>query len=439
MKIFKILFLLSTLTSIAYANSFDTLGHFSLSSNSLNVNPGSTGTVTVTNTGQGSIANMRVSIPPSLTKVIGGTCLTTKTLLINAACTLTYQVTKAIPQTTGVALTFEGQNVDNAPSTLTISVGGLLYFPYNNADNSNKLGYVACPISANNGSVGYCVPKQLALTGQTGHIQNISVTPDGSHAYLTGNEYSRSLFACKVNDSAQFVNCNTVTVPADVQTDHISFLQKGDKAYFYSATALPTRASVCDVDTSTLALSNCVDSKFAVSNGTAVGYDSIKLNSAGTSAYVVYEKSDAFSRIALCHIDPRSGTFHDCSDTFANPANYVIGNLALDSNNANAIFTASNITDTSLIYSCPINSDGTFEQTACKTNPINNNPFSPAFIALDTVGNYLYYLNNANYLQIGFFSVMTNGDLNNGGTTGTFGTDYQVNEFAPIALSPNAG
>ena len=122
------------------------LGHFVFKSgdgktslNSLNLKGSDTGSIRLENSGSMTIDNLQLTLPDGVKAYFKGDCLeSTRSLAVGTYCTLHYTLPKVVTAASG-DLQARGNNVDNTPSDLPVTVSALGHFVYKSDDGKTSL------------------------------------------------------------------------------------------------------------------------------------------------------------------------------------------------------------------------------------------------------------------------------------------------------------
>jgi len=90
--------------------------------NTLNLDPGTQGAVTLVNTGGSAITSIGHALPSDIVDYLGGNCLAASTLGAGGSCTLSYDIPITGVNDGSYEVTFIGTNVANSPKTLGINI-----------------------------------------------------------------------------------------------------------------------------------------------------------------------------------------------------------------------------------------------------------------------------------------------------------------------------
>ncbi len=165
----------------------DVLGHFKFKASdgggvltSLNLKGGDNKTIYLENIGGTMISQLNVMVPERLKAYFpSGTCLDAKVLASRSNCTLTYSIPKVVEAASGV-LKVSGNDVDNNPIALPVTVSALGHFVFKTSDGNGVL----TSLNLKGGATGSI---RLENSGSM-TIDDLHLTlPDRIKTYFKGN------------------------------------------------------------------------------------------------------------------------------------------------------------------------------------------------------------------------------------------------------------
>ncbi len=231
--------------------------------NSLNLSPNDKNTITLRNTGGGTITGISAMIPPSLTPYFTGSCTSTTELAPGASCQLNYDITPGPVDLITAIISFSGSNVANTPIDLGVRVaaqeGRFVFFDSTNQEITNL------NLSPNDKNT-----ITLRNTGG-GTITGISaMIPPSLTPYFTGSCTSTTELApgvsCQLNyditpgpvspitDSISFSGSNVANTPIDLEVRVAA--QEGRFVFFDSTNQEISSLNLSPNDKNTITLRN---------------------------------------------------------------------------------------------------------------------------------------------------------------------------------------
>jgi Lactonase, 7-bladed beta-propeller len=281
-----------------------------------------------------------------------------------------------------------------------------------------------------------CLAGGKTCTGPTSSL-NVQVISANTFIYMGNNG---GIYSCAIGaDSGvipykQSISCtNTGYAPtgaiAFVNPVWMAYSLSGQQAYVTDS-GPPAVVWLCNVDTITGNLTNCVNSGASgISNPVA-----ITLNSAGTLAYI----TDATNNnVELCNVNLLTGALSMCQDSGAGNSSSLFKNPgAVVLNPANTLAFIANRDNKNITY-CTVNANGTLSGCATTTGGVS---FARPFGLVVTQGNTMYVTDTASSGAVYMCSINSDGSLSSCTSAGYNSTGSALYSFSyPSGIAFNSG
>ncbi|KTC68936.1 transmembrane protein [Legionella birminghamensis] len=361
----------ATTTTVTMAVIAPTSLNISVSGSPLQIAPGDTQSLTITNNSGFPAFDIHSDFTgTALAGNISETANNCSAVAPGGSCTISFTAgTTAIPSTD---FPIFGTNTIIATANITIQ-SAYVYVP-NGASLSS--GITQCAINAATGQLTGCNNYQASTRQPIG----IAFNPARTIAYITNQSpdvVTQSLAKCDVTPgSGVFVNCIDGGATGLSFPQQVTLNPAGTFAYIANFTGTVT---VCTINSPSGTLSGCVNSGGAIP---AAG--GIAINSAGTLAYIT---SLSTNTVRICNINSVTGLLSGCFISGATGLNGVRG-IAFNSTGTIAYITNQNI---SKIIQCNVDSF-TGNLMGCVDSGTST-VLNPMGIALDTINNRAYISN----------------------------------------------
>ncbi len=302
----------------------------------LDVSPGTTGSITLNNTGDSTISNTQalLTIPAAISGYFGGSCTTVMSLAAGASCNLTYTIPSS-PAVGEYNLVAEGVDADNSPANLAFRIASHVF-----VIDAGKSTVSYCFVNATDGTLSDdCTDTGAKALNEPA---DIVLNTNSTRAYIT-NRGDNRVILCNVSAASNFSDCINAGGAGLNQPVGLALNSAGTIIFVVSQNKIRR----CNINADTGLLSSCADA------GTFNQPVNLAFNAAGTRVYVT---ELVLRTVVRCDVDVATGAFSNCSNTGAtgllNPTD-----IAINNNGTHAYITTGN----NIVFRCDVDpATGTF-------------------------------------------------------------------------------